>query len=1018
MGYTIGGAAIERYSFERGWGVNPSAASGVAVPELDLAGDPSATGLNLGEYVVFSFGSVSFYGIMAEIANKYAKSGIKQNFTILDNRIRLGGQIVFGQWNMEEPEWGDGGRIQPDIDGSQYGSDSGSNGNDSVDSSEGLDSPTAVGDGGVLTDPDFTTERRRRYYSILPDRWGAQIKMWHDQPLTVREILNSAFNGAIGSFGFTRNYHADQGKPVIGVDANDGASMSNLVSRLNRESGLDVTIDGQRTLRWERRGTGTFIIPSSPVCMETLGTALSREATKITVVGDRALVQLNNVVMEPDWKDGWEPFVSEVAWLREVEDVWDIDTSDKEGLAERAALAREVTLDQYVKEKEGDQSDMHDFRRWGEISRMMIPVWVYVNEIVFRSYRIPVDNVYKGVPLNSMDLVSGLLAGVEITGAGASTQINYRDDPVEYYPAADAFVMGRGQPLDFLDERSYELFGRRREKDLRTEWSVLNDYEIDSLNKSIHFKTPVFLDGDPDEGESIMHYPNRGDGGSIDLTTQGFVEGKDLLDIVVPNPDYVISAAEIKACFVFAMGKFSKQYGTGMNRASYPVPSLAMHLIDLTGGLTMSDSGVGTVGAGFQVPSDGTTGLKEILYYNGFTAEEQADEVAHSVIQIPSTRLSGSYIRYGSAGVVLAPYHDSIKVDIAFGGGITERVALSKSRAGAFQGAYEVEERQRARELYPKQNELAKRAEQIRRLGRLSNKKSGKSNYENKDSFPKVFANPVGDNKVSTAVVPNTDDIKPSDGTRWNSGHVMWLDADGKIDNEGKRFGGVVIVGDGLEEKTSASYHVAKRGEVPVLVQGPFKTGDSCGCDNEETFCKVGGDRQVGSIASGAEYTGGDKVLAMVRLGVSAEKVGCIPWNPTYKNEGTAEAPDWKLYLDSGTVNGILNDDWNEGLSIGVFADLYYIVLDVSLTDGKVSEVAYSLEANLPPFAEVDPMTENVLPTSLKIVVGSVKEGLSCMIWTQNLSVTSDDALHEPKAGVELGELPYTIWWKLIVGGV
>ena len=57
-------------------------------------------------------------------------------------------------------------------------------------------------------------------------------------------------------------------------------------------------------------------------------------------------------------------------------------------------------------------------------------------------------------------------------------------------------------------------------------------------------------------------------------------------------------------------------------------------------------------------------------------------------------------------------------------------------------------------------------------------------------------------------------------------------------------------------------------------------------------------------------------------------------------------------------------------------------------------------------------------PTSIKIVLGSVKAGTCCMVWDKNLSVTSVDSLHEPKSPVGLGELPYDIWWKLTVSGV
>ncbi len=991
MGYTIGGADIEEYEFERSWGVNPAVAKGVAIPTVDGGGNFIATGIVLGDYVVYSYGAISFFGIVAEVTERVSPSGgFKQLFSIVDNRIRLNGQIVFGMWNMEEADWGDGGRIQPDIDSSQYASNSSASGADGLDPSEGLDAGGGVPSAGVLSDGGFQNERRRRYYSILPDRHGAQIKMWHDSPLTAGEILNSAFAGAIGSFGFSRDYHAGHSEVVLNVDANNGINLANFISGINREIGLDVTIDGARTLRWERRGTGSFVLPTYPVCVDNYGEALSREATKVTVVGDRALVQLNNVELEPDWVVGWEAFVSEVAWLREVEDVWEIDISTNEGKGERAAMAREVTLYDYVVKKVGDQSDLWDFRRWGEVSRMMIPVWVYVTEVVYRSYRIPVAYEYKGVPLASMELASGLLAAVELSGIGETAKIDYRSSLVEYYPSVQAFVVARGQPLDFLDERSYEAFGRRRQKNLRDEWTVQNDYSIDVLNKSIHFSSPIFLDGDPTQGKAMLHYPNRGDGGSVNLSAE-LADGKDLLNIVTPNPDYEIMAAKVKASFVFSMGKFSKQYGTGMNRSIHVAPYLSQHLLDMTNGLTLSDAGVGVPGAGFNVPSGGTTGLKEVLYHDGRVAEDQADAVAASVIQKPSTHISGSYTRYGAAGVVLAAYYSSVRVRISPSEGIKESVSLSKEDGGGggVLRPYEVEERQRARELYPSQRQLQLEVAQLRLIGKYKSSKPVRAKKRAKDSMARIFSHSVGDDKVSTAIVSNKGDVKPGDsdaGDKWNSGHVMWLNDEGGLDEDGGRFGGVVVSGDGGVAKVGASYHVVKSGEVPCLVQGPFKVGDSCGCAEKDNFAKVGGKKFIGVIASGTEYTGTERVVAMVSLGGGSAAVDVSSLEILSSRPAYIPVPDplpalasgeFEVWVNIGVVNGVLLSNRLEGFVVD--SDDFYIALKVELSQSsknlEVSSVTIETSNDQDTFvnaAWVDQELSQTLPEYIYVYLGHV----------------------------------------------
>jgi len=173
---------------------------------------------------------------------------------------------------------------------------------------------------------------------------------------------------------------------------------------------------------------------------------------------------------------------------------------------------------------------------------------------------------------------------------------------------------------------------------------------------------------------------------------------------------------------------------------------------------------------------------------------------------------------------------------------------------------------------------------------------------------------------------------------------------------------------------------------------------------------------EAGQFVSRGRGGVGIRMRRARRSGVVSK--GCIPWTPRYVNEGTVDDPDWKIYLDIGTINGVLNDDWNQPLSLAAYDNLYYIVATVSFTDGEVSQIDYSLESVIPAAGDLDPMSKSVLPSTLEIILGTVKEGVACMAWNQNLSVESFDALHEPKSTVTLGELPYHIWWKYIVKGL
>ena len=96
----IGGGQIVDYSFTRAWGVNPASATGKVV------GDPA---IEAGDYVAYSFGATVFYGIVSEVkASETFAAGATYDFSVLDNRIRLQWQVVFGVWNMEDDRIGRG----------------------------------------------------------------------------------------------------------------------------------------------------------------------------------------------------------------------------------------------------------------------------------------------------------------------------------------------------------------------------------------------------------------------------------------------------------------------------------------------------------------------------------------------------------------------------------------------------------------------------------------------------------------------------------------------------------------------------------------------------------------------------------------------------------------------------------------------------------------------------------------------------------------------------------------------
>lgn len=162
------------------------------------------------------------------------------------------------------------------------------------------------------------------------------------------------------------------------------------------------------------------------------------------------------------------------------------------------------------------------------------------------------------------------------------------------------------------------------------------------------------------------------------------------------------------------------------------------------------------------------------------------------------------------------------------------------------------------------------------------------------------------------------------------------------------------------------------------------------------------------------------RVLFPQKRARAGSVVGCIPWKPRIVDERAegATSPDYQLYLNPGTVNGVLNANWNDSVGNipepveGADPVLKYIVLELTFTQGELNGIAYSLDASIPAANDLDPVGRNVLPDSLKIVIGTMADLQPCMIYDKNLIVSSVDVFHERLTSIPYGEQPYYVWYK------
>ena len=261
MSYAIGGAPLEKISLTYSWGLSPGSGSATVVGTSGFSADTA---------IALSLGGVNFYGVISSPIETQ-QDGTKEDISLLDNRVWLMRDVVFGSFNV--PEVVEDNPLTPGID------------------------------------------RYRRYAHILPSDWLAQKKTWTSVPLSAEQILDYLFEADTVAFTWERSYHALQSHFVHEIDASTGKKLGNIIQEISEAQGLVFTLNGENTLQWARKGDGS--VPSAPSGSSNIqsGTAINQNDTLIQVVGDRNKYQLE-IDLEPDWEYTWQQFWAETDWLK------------------------------------------------------------------------------------------------------------------------------------------------------------------------------------------------------------------------------------------------------------------------------------------------------------------------------------------------------------------------------------------------------------------------------------------------------------------------------------------------------------------------------------------------------------------------------------------------------------------------------------------------------------------------------------------------------------------------------
>lgn len=714
-----------------------------------------------GSSVALNIGSSTFFGIVGDCVERTTDQGKFLAITVPDNRIKLMWDTVYASFNVVE----------------------------------------------ILEDNVATPgiDRFKRYVHVYPVDWDAQKKTRTDEPHTAAQILEMLVNAETVTNGWGINGHARLQKPVYGVDASRGKKLGTVIQEIIDQVGLIMTLIGSNSLGFAVKGEDSPPIPSTGGNSTDIsdGSALGPD-TRVRIVGDKSLYQDLPIDLEPDWNAAYEQFIFEPAWVAKCKALF--GGTDGEAKAKSlTATLRECAI--------GD-----DLGKWGEVSRMEIPVWVYLHDIVFKAYRVPRNYTINGIDLDSLELRDGLLAEVESNASGALT---YKTS--NYYPETKAYCIARGQQLSKFDAKFLDSLTIENLAAWRNEWQPVNKFNLDTKNKVIIFEDPIFIDN------GLFKAPNAGMAGLSSL----------LLKLVVPNANVQISAAPVRASLCFAAEVYSKFFGSGTRTNAVYISGLNYHVL-------MSSNSFGN----------------EIPYISEKGADEIAADAGASALTGQNFLQSGGFTRIGSAGMSLNGSIDRITVNLQFEGGgerdgISELIDYATERSPIhFESERELERRGRVPDALKKIKEQKDEADQVRFTAKFlkPQKRQTPRPYQNLNS---VMETPVG------AVHGGTQTFSSED--TWLAGQPVFVNEEGIPAQDGKIFRGIIIA----DLVTGPSIATATQGTVPVRVKGPFEAGDNIGIDSGAgQTAKKDGALPLGKV--NASYSGTDVITAPVRLGAGS----------------------------------------------------------------------------------------------------------------------------------------------------
>ncbi len=779
---TIGGAIVKQLDITQSWGIEPAGASVVALGPM-VPPDTAAT---------LVVGGKVFYGLVTNCVET-KDEGRSIRISLADNRIRLKWDTVYCSFNIIEI-------IEYD--------------------------PLTPG-----------VDRKRRYKHVLPQNWETGLETITATPYTAMEILTYLEQAPDVNFAWAFGSHPNLQSPIFNIDASQGKKLSNVLQEICEQCNVQCTLQGQQNIIFSVKGDGSAPPPPASSSNRSKGLAIGAE-TRIRMVGDRNIYQVTPLDLEPDWNAHYQDYWFEPAWVARVKSVFGIT-----GPYEAAARAREVTLREYCTKTSKDNADL---RLWQDIGRMELPVWIYVRQIVFKSYRVPLKfKLNDKLPLSCLEISDGLLCDITWTTGGIL--IVDSTNPQNFYPQSSAFALVQGMPIDLADPMLADALTPEKISKTLESWSSNTKFRIDQKNKALVFENAIFTPGSGPNGLVI-----KANTIADDPTNKAELEY-----LMVPNAAAVISPAKVQASICFAAERYSKWFGSGPRQTFQYVSGLQRHIVGL--------------------PPKGA----EIPYLSeNQKADELAQKFANSLLTRQLHIVSGGHTRHGTAGTSLTGAIDRVSAGISFssgseGEGISEELDYAKERQSqSFQPERELERRARSQELFPGQKELKTEIQQTRLLGKI------RPNFKSKTAFdaPTDFVTA----RASISVICDSDFSYPVGMPVFAKASS---DSQGalQVDQTGSFIGCLAAANTPAKKGTPLPVH--SEGLVRCRVKGPFNKGDIVGVKTGDNFAKVGESQGIGSVQQ--SYVGTETIVAIVRL--ASSRIQAKPFELILVSDGSTK---------------------------------------------------------------------------------------------------------------------------------